>query len=272
MTVIDDTLFALLDEADLPADHELTGLLAELRSLGSAPVPAPSPELAALLVPERPRRGLHRRGAVVGALVVLSIGTGVTAAAASPEVRDGAVGAVAAVVHVLQPHAAVPVARHAPAPAATALDSRLDDPARSGTTPGQSAGAGPHDAEDGAASTVASRSRAGSDDPSRHSSGSDGRHDSSGSWSGRSGEDGEDGHGASGSGATGGSGSGDSGSSGTSGSESSHSGTGSSASSGSGSSDSGSSGESSASGHGGGSSGGSDRSDASDSGSGGGDE
>lgn len=270
MTVIDDTLFALLDEADLPADDELTGLLAELRSLGSAPVPAPSPELAALLVPERPRRGLHRRGAVVGALVVLSIGTGVTAAAASPEVRDGAVGAVAAVVHVLQPHAAVPVARHAPAPAATALDSRLDDPARSGTTPRRSAGAGPHDAEDGAASTVASRSRAGSDDPSRHPSESDGRHDSSGS--GRSGEDGGDGHGASGSGATGGSGSGDSGSSGTSGSESSHSGAGSSGSSGSGSSDSGSSGESRASGHGGGSSGGSDRSDASDSGAGGGDE
>jgi len=104
-----DTLLALLEESEMTPDVELGVLLADLQALGAGPVPPPGPELAALLVPDgRGRRRLRRRGVVVGALVVLSLGTGVTAAAASPDVRDGAAGVIAAAVHVLQPPAAVP--------------------------------------------------------------------------------------------------------------------------------------------------------------------
>jgi hypothetical protein len=126
MTTTDDALLALLEESDLPTDDDLVGLLADLRSLGTGPVPAVGPELAALLVTDGARRRrLHRRGAVVGALVVLSLGTGVTAAAASPGVRDGAAGAVAAVVHVLRPPVEAPSPRRTPVPVVTPAGGRL---------------------------------------------------------------------------------------------------------------------------------------------------
>ncbi|MCU1474231.1 hypothetical protein [Amnibacterium sp.] len=218
MTATDDGLLALLEESGLPADDELTGLLAELRSLGTDPVPAPGPELAALLIEDRPgRRGLHRRGAVIGALVVLSLGSGVTAAAASPGVRDGAAGAVAAVVQVLQHGTVAPKPHRSPAPRATPADVRIVVPvASSAPLPGTPA----HSV---VPAVPVDRSSASAD--ARHGSRSD---DGSGGGAGRSGDE----HGSSGSG-SGSSGSGTSGSSGSGTSGSGH-GTGSSGSSGSG--------------------------------------
>jgi eukaryotic-like serine/threonine-protein kinase len=130
-----DALLALLEESEVTADEGLGASLADLQALGAGPAPTPGPELAALLVADGPgRRRLHRRGAVIGALVILSLGTGVTAAAASPDVRDGAIGAVAAAVHVLQPPAAVQNRTPAPtadAPAARSSAARAAQPSAS---------------------------------------------------------------------------------------------------------------------------------------------
>jgi hypothetical protein len=279
MTATDDGLLALLEESGLPADDELTELLAELRSLGTDPAPVPGPELAALLLEDRPRRrGLHRRGAVIGALVVLSLGSGVTAAAASPDVRDGAAGAVAAVVQVLQHGGVAPKPHPSPARRATPADVRIVVPvASSAPLPGAQA----HSA---VPAVPSDHSSASADD--RHGSRSDG---GSGEDGGRSGDDhGSSGNGSSGSGSSGSSGSGSSGSgtsgsghgtgsSGSSGSDggsgsddaSGHSGSGDSGSSGSGSSGSGDAGGGSGD-HGGSSGGGSD--DGSGGGSDGGDD
>ncbi|MGN6743010.1 MAG: hypothetical protein ACTHJL_06900 [Amnibacterium sp.] len=119
-----DAWEAVLAEADLPPDPELTDLLAELQVLGAGPVPAPSPRVDALLAGAATtgrRPGRHaRRGAIIGALVLVSLGTGVTAAAADPDLRAGAAAAVAAVVSAVHP-----------VPAHSA-----DEPRATGGTPG----------------------------------------------------------------------------------------------------------------------------------------
>jgi hypothetical protein len=86
-------VLGLLEEAGLGEDDVLGELLGELAALGDGPVPAPSPEVAALMAPRGRRRGRrpgHRRGTVIALLVVGSIGVGATAAAASDDVRRGA--------------------------------------------------------------------------------------------------------------------------------------------------------------------------------------
>jgi hypothetical protein len=184
-----DALLALLEESEVTADDELEVLLADLQALGAGPVPAPGPELAALLVADgRGRRRLHRRGVVVGALVVLSLGTGVTAAAASPDVRDGAIGAVAAVVHVLRPPAAVP--HRTPAPG----DLPVDRPSvASGPQPSASmraavpaapaAGHPSAPGDEGRGTRAGARHSTGAGDGHVGQSGSSGSHDGTGSGS-----------------------------------------------------------------------------------------
>ena len=198
-----DALLALLEESEVTADEELATLLADLQALGAGLAPTPGPELAALLVADgRGRRRLHRRGAVIGALVILSLGTGVTAAAASPDVRDGAIGAVAAAVHVLQPPAAVQHRRPAPAttadaPAArsSAVPSAQPSASMRAAVPAVHPSAPGHDGRGTRADDVAHHSTGPSEGRGHDASGSSGSRDGSSSGSGSGG-----GHGSSGSG------------------------------------------------------------------------
>ena len=117
MTHLDDSLLTLLAESDLDDETELGDLLADLKALGTGPAPMPSAAVNALLAGSgsfgSARRGRHsRRGLIVGVLVLASIGTGVTAAAADPDLRAGAAGAVAAVVEVVHPHPAAAAPGH----------------------------------------------------------------------------------------------------------------------------------------------------------------
>lgn len=209
-----DTLLALLEESEVTPDDELGLVLAGLQALGAGPVPAPSPELAALLVNDGRRRSrLHRRGAVVGALVVLSLGTGVTAAAASPDVREGAAGVIAAAVHVLRPPSVAehpaPARAHTPAgvPASRiplSSTTASSTPTR-GTVPSDvpSRSSEPGEDRHAAGDSRGGGRGAGASD-GRGSSGSSGSHDAAGSGSG-SGSGSHDGT-ASGPGASSGSG------------------------------------------------------------------
>jgi hypothetical protein len=91
----------LLSEAGLADEDALAPVLVELHGLGQAASPAPCPQLAALLDP--PRRAQHRRpprrrGAVIALVVAASLGSGITAAAADPQVREAAAHVVASVV------------------------------------------------------------------------------------------------------------------------------------------------------------------------------
>jgi hypothetical protein len=220
MTAMEDRLPALLDESGLQEDDELTGLLAELAELGTTPAPVPGPELAALLVGgAADRRGLRRRGAVVGALVVLSIGCGVTAAAASPAVREGAAGMVTAVVHVLHPRSAPPRPHRTGPPAPTPAGAPIAVP--SAPSPHQPVAvpavpvAHPSQADDRGAATGS-----GSHSMDDHGGGAGGEHAhrESGSGPGQGSGSGESGSGNGTRGGGGhGSGSGSSGSSGSSG-------------------------------------------------------
>ncbi len=137
MTRLDDDLLALLAESGLDDEPELSELLADLRGLGAGPVPMPSAAVDALLAGSAAsRRSRHsRRGVIVGVLVLASLGTGVTAAAADPDLRAGAAGAVAAVVEVVHPHPAAVAPRHrlpaavVPAAAPVPAVSHAADPA-----------------------------------------------------------------------------------------------------------------------------------------------
>lgn len=174
-----DTLLALLEESEVTADEELGLVLADLQALGAGPVPAPGPELAALLVSDGRRRSrLHRRGVVVGALVVLSLGTGVTAAAASPDVREGAVGVIAAAAHVLQPPAAVPHRTAAPGDVPVGRPSAAPSPAAVPALP--AAGRSSSDSRGTRGEDAARHAAAANASHGRGRSGSSGSHDGTG--------------------------------------------------------------------------------------------
>jgi len=86
-----DQIDRLLAEAQLTDDQELRGLLTELHRAATSVRPMPSAELSALMVTGRRRSTIRRHGGVVTTLVVVGVlGAGVTAAAASPEIRSAA--------------------------------------------------------------------------------------------------------------------------------------------------------------------------------------
>jgi hypothetical protein len=83
-----DPIEQLLSETDMVGDKVLHDFLTELQQTGTSVRPMPSAELAALMTPISQRSTLRRRGAIITALIVVgTVGVGVTAAAASPEVR-----------------------------------------------------------------------------------------------------------------------------------------------------------------------------------------
>ena len=105
----------LMAESDLELEGEdaLFAALLDLRGLRSGVIDVPSADVAALMGGRR-RRRLRTRGAIVVALVAaVSVGTGLSAAAA-PQLRDSAQQAIAAVIHTVNPFAAAP-SHHAPA-------------------------------------------------------------------------------------------------------------------------------------------------------------
>jgi hypothetical protein len=90
-----DAVRRLMQEAGLENDDALTPVVLELRALAHATPPPPSAAVAALMT-GRPRRRAGRTGVVIALAVTASLGAGLTAAAASPAVRDRAASAVAA--------------------------------------------------------------------------------------------------------------------------------------------------------------------------------
>jgi hypothetical protein len=75
----------------MSGDAELHRLLNDLQKDATAIHPMPSAEVAAHMVPARRQSVISRHGAVVTALIVVgTLGVGVTAAAASPDVRAAA--------------------------------------------------------------------------------------------------------------------------------------------------------------------------------------
>lgn len=118
----------LLADLEVPAGNELSVLLEELRDLGAGPVPQPSAAVADLLLaPAVGRPVRSRRTAIISAIVLVSLGTGATAAAADPMLRRGAADAVAAVAQVVRP---------APQPPAKAAPPPVVAPPRPGTVSG----------------------------------------------------------------------------------------------------------------------------------------
>ncbi|MEO7720596.1 MAG: hypothetical protein ABIS08_01620 [Pseudolysinimonas sp.] len=86
-----DQVDRLLAEAQLTDDPQLRGMLIELHRAATSVRPMPSAELTSLMTPRRRRPRTRRRGGLVTAMVAVGmLGVGVTAAAASPEVRSAA--------------------------------------------------------------------------------------------------------------------------------------------------------------------------------------
>ena len=99
-----DPIEQLLFETDMAGDKVLHDFLSELQQTGTSVRPMPSPELAALMTPISQRSTLRRRGAIITALIVVgTVGVGVTAAAASPEVRAATTQVVQSVVGTILP-------------------------------------------------------------------------------------------------------------------------------------------------------------------------
>jgi hypothetical protein len=127
-----DPIDLLLVESDMGDDDELRGLLAELKRDATSVRPMPSAELAALMVPARPRSAIRRhRGLVTAVIVIGTLGVGATAAAASPEVRAAAHQVFQAVTGVVLPGTNRPAPHgdtSAPASTPTPLRSHAEMP------------------------------------------------------------------------------------------------------------------------------------------------
>lgn len=86
-----DPVSRFLSENDISDDDALRSLLTQLERDATSVRPMPSPALATLLArPSRPSAIGRHRGAITALLVVGTLGIGVTAAAASPDVRAAA--------------------------------------------------------------------------------------------------------------------------------------------------------------------------------------
>lgn len=87
-----DVIEELLRDAGITGERELTTVLHELRNQSIGPAPLPSAAISALMCEQsvKPRTSTswaHRRTLAIALAVTASLGMGVTAAAASPEVR-----------------------------------------------------------------------------------------------------------------------------------------------------------------------------------------
>lgn len=120
-----DPIDRLLFEEGMGDDAELRGLLAELKRDATSVRPMPSAELAALMVPARPRSAVRRhRGLVTAVIVIGTLGVGATAAAASPEVRAAAHQVFQAVTGAVLPGTNVPGPHRGSSPASTPTPAR----------------------------------------------------------------------------------------------------------------------------------------------------
>jgi hypothetical protein len=132
-----DSIDRLLSEVEMSDDPELRGLLIEMLRDATSVRPMPSPELAALFAPAQPRSFLPgRRGAITTLIVIGTLGVGVTAAAASPDVR-------AAAQHVFQ---AVTGAVHPETSGSDSGTNGISGPMRA-PTPSPAHSASPEDSE-----------------------------------------------------------------------------------------------------------------------------
>lgn len=130
----------LLQETGMEGDPVLTSFLTEIEQLASVEPPIPSPDIAALMgrtavKPNRKRSG-HRKAVIVVGAVVISLGMGVSAAAAvSPQVRDVTQGAVEFLIHTITSVPVSPVNHpRVPTPDKTHSPSKLSTPTRSDST------------------------------------------------------------------------------------------------------------------------------------------
>lgn len=127
-----DAVDRLLSETRLDDDRQLAQALRELQSTADAEPPYPSAQVARLMSP-RPlahvSRFTRRRSTIATALILGAVlAGGVSAAAASPMVRNAAQDAVAALTAVVQPVAA-------PKPTPTASLQPHDESARPARVP-----------------------------------------------------------------------------------------------------------------------------------------
>lgn len=97
-----DQIDDLLSESGESTDVRLRAALVELRETTTSVRPLPSPQLRALMRPsvERTFAGRHR-AAVTAVIAVAAVVSGVTAAAASPELRAATTGVIQGVIGVL---------------------------------------------------------------------------------------------------------------------------------------------------------------------------
>ncbi|MFD1210692.1 hypothetical protein ACFQ36_01375 [Arthrobacter sp. GCM10027362] len=122
----------LLDESGVDTSLPLQAALLELRAAGTAPVPAPSGELAAFMAPAvarlRPRRRAIK-GAVIGLAVAAATGLGVSGvAAANPQFQAATGQAVEQVIRFFAPAAGSAPAGQTPGDPVPAGD--IDDQVR----------------------------------------------------------------------------------------------------------------------------------------------
>ncbi|WP_457972659.1 hypothetical protein [Arthrobacter sp. D1-17] len=140
----DREIQAVLRDAGLEGDADLAAALGGMRALALDAPPAPRPDLAALLAPGvssldvRRRNRQRRMGAVIGAVVVGTMGLGAGAVAASSEDFRRSVGHN--VERIFTPVPPAP----APAPASgTASPSPANVPARTAVPAAPSGGTAP---------------------------------------------------------------------------------------------------------------------------------
>jgi hypothetical protein len=122
----------LLEEMGMEGDPVLASFLAEIELLASVEPPTPSSDVSMLMgrttVGATRKRVGHRKAVIVVGAVVVSLGMGVSAAAAvSPQVRDVTQGAVEFLIHTI-----------APGPASPANHSRVPTPDKSHPFSGRS--------------------------------------------------------------------------------------------------------------------------------------
>ena len=133
----------LLEEMGMESDPVLTSILAEIELLASIEPPTPSSDVAALMgrITGRPaqKRAGRRKAVIITCAVVVSLGMGISAAAAvSPQVRDVTQGALEFLIHTITP-SPTPPASHSKVPTP---DKTHSLPARSTPAPSSRSHAG----------------------------------------------------------------------------------------------------------------------------------
>lgn len=135
----------LLVQSGMEDDARLLELLTDIEALAAGDAPAPSAEVLALMgAPAAPRsariRSGHRQAIIITLAVVVSLATGVTAAAAAiPEVRRTAQDILTVIVHAVVPGTGAPVAPSEAPSTPHHPSTSTDAPGHSGETRSPSA-------------------------------------------------------------------------------------------------------------------------------------